>query len=235
MFRCICMEIKRLEMCIVLSRPDEANWQLVELAASPWYLVFVKILKFICMNLKSICLEIEIVVKCIGAKQVRCRRLATGRAGRLSLAPKPPAAPTHSLGFYSPPGFAQIFYFQISISLHFYISALHAVMPWKSHFWEHYLFILWEAYCVHWCLYESQYVILMILSDCPTDTYIGDSSFRLVFLMEPRPLFIRVRDGSVCFTMSSDESVRNSFRHKVPLLVRSIHVIQLWYISLSYA
>ena len=123
MFRCICMEMKLFEMCIVLSRPDEANWQLVELAASPWYLVFVKILKFICMNLKSICLEIEIVVKCIGAKQVRCRRLATGRAGRLSLAPKPPAAPTHSLGFYSPPGFAQIFIFRflylcISIFLH---------------------------------------------------------------------------------------------------------------------
>ena len=92
-----------------------------------WYLLkfwnaFVEILKCICMNLKSICLEIEIVVKCIGAKQVRCRRLATGRAGRLSLAPKPPAAPTHSLGFYSPPGVAEIFYFQISISLHFYIS-----------------------------------------------------------------------------------------------------------------
>ena len=124
MFRCICMEMKLLEMCIVLSRPDEANWQLVELAASPWYLVFVKILKFICMNLKSICLEIEIVVKCIGAKQVRCRRLATGRAGRLSLAPKPPAAPTHSLGFYSPPGFAEIFYFQISVSAFLYFSSI---------------------------------------------------------------------------------------------------------------
>ena len=58
-----------------------------------------------------------------------------------------------------------------------------------------------EAYCCYEG-YESQSVILMILSDCPTDTYIGHSSFCIVFLMEPRPLFIRVRDGSVCYKVA---------------------------------
>ena len=53
-----------------------------------------------------------------------------------------------------------------------------------------------EAYCCCYGGYKSQSVILMILSDCPTDTYIGHSSFCIVSLMEPRPLFIRIRDGS---------------------------------------
>ena len=140
------------------------------------------------------------------SKQVRCRRLATGRAGRLCLAANTPLPllPIH-LDFILHKDLQKCFIF-VFLCLHFYISAssssdgVYKQIPRKSDFWDNLSrnFVFFSgAYCVYWCLYESQYVILMILSDCPTDTYIGHSSFCIVLLMEPRPLFIRVRDGSI--------------------------------------
>ena len=140
--------------------------------------------------------QIEIVVKCIGVSRSGVDGWQLVELAASAWQPNP-AAPSHSLGFYSPtPGFAQKFHISLVST---YLPARGDGVFANAIFDQNNLFIFWEAYCVHWCLNESQYVILMILSDCPTDTYIGYSSFCIVFLMEPRPLFIRVRDGSVLF------------------------------------
>ena len=90
-------------------------------------IIFANIFRCFCLYFEMYLSRNRNCSKVHWSKQVRCRRLATGRAGRLSLAtlplppclslasPTPPAAPTHSLGFYSPPASAKMFYFHISM------------------------------------------------------------------------------------------------------------------------
>ena len=158
-------------------------------------------------NLKCICLEIEIVVKCIGVSRSGVDGWQLVELAASGWQPTPPS-PSYPFTWilFSTRICRNVLSLYIYVCTFMFLHLPAGVMvciqvPWKSLFWDNssknLVFCCCGAYCVYWCLYESQYVILMILSDCPTDTYIGHSSFCIVFLMEPRPLFIRVRDGSI--------------------------------------